>query len=214
MKHFPELQLTPVSARVLGCLLEKETTTPDHYPLTLNSLISACNQSSSRHPVTNYTSDQVEEALQALSADYLVTKVLGGRAPKFEHNLPDVLDLTDAERAILTVLLLRGTQTTGELKQRTDRLHTFHDLAEIEEILTGFIEYPHGPLVERIPSGGGRRVETFRHLLAEIEQEGTASSPARPIEPNNSDGTDWRQQIEQRLESLETQIQDLKNLLN
>ena len=107
MKHFPELQLTPVSARVLGCLLEKQITTPDLYPLTLNSLVTACNQSSSRHPVTNYSADDVTEAIRLLSEDYLVTKVLGGRAPKYEHELGDVLDLTDQERAILTVLLLR-----------------------------------------------------------------------------------------------------------
>jgi len=208
VKHFPELQLTPVSARVLGCLLEKETTTPDHYPLTLNSLILACNQSSSRHPVTHYTGEQVEEALRSLSEDYLVTKVIGGRAPKYEHELSEVLDLTNGERAILTVLLLRGTQTTGELKQRTERLHTFPDLAEIEEILTGFIDYPHGALVARIPSGGGRRVETFRHLLAE-----TDSSEKESTEQESAPTDDWRQQVEERLSTLESQIVELRRLL-
>lgn len=207
MKHFPELQLTSVSARVLGCLLEKEITTPDLYPLTLNSLLTASNQSSSRHPVTNYTADDISEAIRQLSEDYLVTKVLGGRAPKYEHELSDILDLTNAERAILTVLLLRGTQTTGELKQRSERLHTFHDLSEIEEILTGFIGYPHGPLVERIPSGAGRRVETFRHLLAETDN-------IVPTETSTADTSDWKQEIEDRVSILEATVAKLQSLLD
>ena len=204
MKHFPELQLTPVSARVLGCLLEKEILTPDLYPLTLNSLVTACNQSTSRHPVTNFTATEVDEALRLLSEDYLVTKIMGGRAPKFEHNLPDVLALTRAERAIFTVLILRGTQTAGELKQRTDRLHTFHGLDEVEEILTGFIEYPHGPLVERLPTGGGRRVETFRHLLC----KGFADDEEAPHEVRPA--ADWKQAMEERLTALEAEVADLK----
>lgn len=211
MKHFPELQLTPISARVIGCLLEKQVTTPDLYPLTLNSLVTACNQSSSRHPVTNYTADEVTEAIRQLSEDYLVTKVLGGRAPKYEHELSDVLDLTDQERAVLTILLLRGTQTTGEIKQRSERLHSFDSLDEIEEILTGFIDYPHGPLVARIPSGAGRRVETFRHLLAETEDTHETSQQASPNNSNNlnQDG-DWKQEMEARITALESQIAALQ----
>ena len=203
MKHFPELQLTSIGARVLGCLLEKEILTPDLYPLTLNSLVTACNQSTSRHPVTTYSASEIEEALRQLSEDYLVTKIMGGRSPKFEHDLPDILALTNAERAILTVLLLRGTQTAGELKQRTERMHAFHGLDEVEEILTGFIEYPHGPLVERLPTGGGRRVETFRHLLCTGAAE---DEPPREISP----AADWRQAMEERLAALETEVADLK----
>ncbi|WP_193212773.1 YceH family protein [Luteolibacter marinus] len=203
MKHFPELQLTPAGARVLGCLLEKETLTPDQYPLTLNALVAACNQATSRFPVTNHTAGEVEEALRQLSDDYLVTRVLGGRAAKFEHNLPDVLSLTPAERAVFTVLLLRGTQTAGELKQRTERLHAFGDLGEVEEILTGFIEYPHGPLVERLPSGGGRRVETFRHLLCPVDGDEAAADAFDA-------GADWRQWVEQRFAALEAEVAELK----
>ena len=208
MKYFPDLQLTPVSARVLGCLLEKQITTPDLYPLTLNSLVTACNQSSSRHPVTNYSADDVTEAIRLLSEDYLVTKVLGGRAPKYEHELGDVLDLTDQERAILTVLLLRGTQTTGELKQRTERLYSFESLDQIEEILTTFIDYPHGPLVARIPSGAGRRVETFRHLLAETGETPNDS----PINEPSSSDTDWKQEMEERITTLEAKVAELQSL--
>ena len=204
MTHFPELQLSPVGARVLGSLSEKESLTPDYYPLTLNSLVTACNQSTSRHPVTNYSAAEVEEALRQLSEDYLVTKVMSGRTPKFEHNLPDVLALTSAERAVFTVLLLRGTQTAGELKQRTERMHAFHGLDDVEEILTGFIEYPHGPLVERLPAGGGRRVETFRHLLCGGADDDTQ-------EPDASHASaDWQQTVEARLAALEAEVAELK----
>ncbi|MEO5712302.1 MAG: YceH family protein [Luteolibacter sp.] len=206
MKHFPELQLTPISARVLGCLLEKQAQTPDLYPLTLNSLVTACNQSTSRHPVTSHTAQDVEQALRALSEDYLVTKVMGGRAPKFEHCLEDVLHLTDAERAIFTVLLLRGSQTTGELRQRTERMHVFKGLDEVEEILNSFIEYPHGPLVERLPAGGGRRVETFRHLLC-ADAGGQDEGSELPA------GNDWREMMENRLAALEAELAGLKSRL-
>ncbi len=204
MRHFPEIQLSSASARVLGCLLEKEAVTPDHYPMTLNALVAACNQTTSRHPVTEYTSAEVEEALSELNDDYLVTRKLGGRAPKYEHNLPDVLALSDGEKAVLTVLLLRGTQTAGELKQRTDRMHAFGSLAEVEEILGGFIEYPHGPLVERLPAGGGRRVETYRHLLG-----GNDGEPAEPLSAQ-SEAADWRQSVEQRLAALEAEVERLR----
>lgn len=202
MRHFPEIQLSAAASRVLGCLLEKQTVTPDHYPLTVNSLLAACNQRTSRHPVTDYSAADIERALSELSEEYLVSKHLGGRTPKWEHNLPDVLALTDAEQAILTTLMLRGTQTAGELKQRTDRMHVFDSLAEVEEVLAGFIDYPHGPLVERLPAGGGRRVETFRHLLG---GDGDAEPPSA-----ESETTDWRQSIEQRLADLEAEVARLR----
>jgi uncharacterized protein YceH (UPF0502 family) len=204
MRHFPEIQLSAPAARVLGSLLEKEAVTPDHYPLTLNSLIAACNQTTSRHPVTDYDSARIKEALAELSEEYLVSKKIGGRAPKYEHNLSDVLELTPAERAVLTVLLLRGTQTAGELKQRTERMHAFHTLDEVEEILAGFIDYPHGPLVERLPAGAGRRVETFRHRLGGNEDEEEAAPSAK------AEAADWRQSIEQRLAALEAEVARLR----
>ncbi|HSP44243.1 MAG TPA: DUF480 domain-containing protein, partial [Luteolibacter sp.] len=123
MQHFPEIQLTFQEARVLGCLLEKEILTPDSYPLTHNSLLLACNQTTSREPITRFTGEEVAEALRGLSEKYLVEKTLGGRAPKFGHCLQDVLSMQPGERAVLTVLLLRGPQSAGEIRQRTDRLH-------------------------------------------------------------------------------------------
>ena len=201
MQHFPEIQLTSQEARVLGSLLEKEILTPGSYPLTHNSLLIACNQTSSRDPITHFTAEEVAEALRGLSEKYLVEKNLGGRAPRFAHCLQDVLSMQPSERAVLTVLLLRGPQSTGEIRQRTDRLHNFSSLEEVEETLTWFIEYPHGPLVRRIPVGEGRRVESFAHLLS----PSAADSPS-----NHRMDDDWRATIEARLASLESEIAELR----
>jgi uncharacterized protein len=207
MQHFPEIQLTFQEARVLGCLLEKEILTPDSYPLTHNSLVLACNQSTSREPITRFTGEEVSEALRGLSEKYLVEKFLGGRAPKFGHCIQDVLSMQPSERAVLTVLLLRGPQTAGEIRQRTDRLHTFASLEEVEETLTWFIEYPHGALVRRIPVGEGRRVETFVHLLSPAAADMTDNPPAASDAVAEND---WRAAIEARLVRLESEIAELK----
>ncbi len=210
MQHFPEIQLTFQEARVLGCLLEKEILTPGSYPLTQHSLLTACNQSSSREPVTHFTADEVWDALRGLSEKYLIEKTVGGRAPKFEHCIQDVLSLQRSERAVLTVLLLRGQQTAGEIRQRTDRLHTFASLDEVEETLSWFIEYPHGPLVKRIPVGEGRRVETFVHLLSPGSADNSYVTEAAPALSDTLAEDDWRAAIEARLANLEAEIAELK----
>jgi uncharacterized protein len=214
MQHFPEIQLNFQEARVLGCLLEKEILTPGSYPLTHNSLLIACNQTSSRDPTTHFTGEEVSEALRGLSEKYLVEKTLGGRAPKFEHCLQDVLSMQSGERAVLTVLtvlLLRGPQSAGEIRQRTDRLHTFSSLDEVEETLTWFIEYPHGPLVRRIPVGEGRRVETFAHLLSPSSDDSPSVAGEPPAAAADAPAeNDWRAAIEARLASLESEIAELK----
>ena len=225
MQHFPEIQLTFEETRVLGCLLEKETLTPDAYPLSLNSLVTACNQNSSRYPITEFEAGHVLEALRSLSEKYLVEKVVGGRTAKYEHCLKHVLSLQDRERAILTVLLLRGPQTAGELKQRTERIHHFESLAEVEETLAWFIEYPHGPLIRRIPAGGGRRVETFEHLLSEQppapepEPGGSSSEtedcePGCPDTPEHHGDSAWHESIEARLARLEQEVMTLRSRIN
>jgi uncharacterized protein YceH (UPF0502 family) len=210
MQHFPEIQLTFQEARVLGSLLEKEILTPGSYPLTHNSLLIACNQSSSRDPITHFTGEEVSEALRGLSQKYLVEKILGGRAPKFEHCIQDVLSMQQSELAVLTVLLLRGPQSAGEIRQRTDRLHTFSSLDVVEETLSWFIEYPHGPLVRRIPVGEGRRVETFAHLLSTAATDSFSLTDALPATSESPEENDWRAAIEARLASLEYEIAVLK----
>ena len=216
MQHFPDIQLTLAEGRVLGCLLEKEVLTPDSYPLSLNSLVNACNQSSSRNPITSLNAAEVLEALRELSEKYLVEKVLGGRTAKYEHCLTHVLSMQDSERAVLTLLLLRGAQTAGEIRQRSERLHQFGSLDEVEETLSWFIDYPHGPLVKRIPVGEGRRVETFEHLLSEGP---TSPAPAseeisdrapEPTEVSADEDSSWRSKVEARLAALEQELADLR----
>src|SRR5579863_10530642 len=129
--------LHPTEVRVLGALLEKEITTPEYYPLTVNALQNACNQKSSREPVVNYNEEAVTEALAALQYKGLVMKISGAghRVEKYAHRLGEVLNLGRRELALLCVLMLRGPQTTGELRGRTERMHDFADLEEVERVL-------------------------------------------------------------------------------
>ncbi|YCM44165.1 DUF480 domain-containing protein [Verrucomicrobiaceae bacterium 227] len=165
--RFPELQLDFVESRVLGSILEKETTTPDYYPMTAKAIEAACNQSSNRFPTTRLSSEEIEAAIQRLRKKEILMQVhiSGSRVPKYEHQLAEILDMTSAENAIMTVLLLRSVQTAGEIKQRTERMHPFEKVEQVEELLQGFMEYPSGPLVRELPVGSGRRVKTYGHLL-------------------------------------------------
>lgn len=167
IKRFPDLQLGFVESRVLGSLLEKETTTPDYYPMTLKAIEAACNQSSNRNPVTHLSAEEIEEAVQRLRKKeiFIQVHISGSRAPKYEHQLPEILDMTSPEKAVMTILLLRSIQTAGEIKQRTERMHPFETVGQVEEILRGFMEYSYGSLVKEVPVGEGRRVKTYGHLL-------------------------------------------------
>ena len=131
--------LLPAQARVVGCLLEKELTTPDNYPLSMNSLLAACNQTSNRTPVVTYDEPTVSNAIENLRAEGLVRVVYSrsNRVDKYRHVLDEVLDLEAPERAVLAVMLLRGPQTTAELRARTERLHAFDDERAIEAVLEG-----------------------------------------------------------------------------
>ena len=160
--------------RVLGCLVEKESTTPDAYPLTLNSLRLACNQSTSRDPVVSYTDHDVERALTSLRGRGLTRIVhsTSNRAAKFRHVLDDALQLERAELALLSVLLLRGPQTPGELRTRTNRLCSFTDVKEVETILDGLAHRGSGPLVVKLPREPGKRESRYQHLFSgEVDVE-------------------------------------------
>jgi uncharacterized protein YceH (UPF0502 family) len=161
-----------VEIRVLGCLLEKQRTTPDAYPLTLNSLRLACNQSTNRAPVVDYDEETIRDALAHLSRRRWVrlTSYHGSRASKYRHLLDEALGLGDAELALLGVLMLRGAQTPGELKQRTERLHRFDDLAAIEDTLDRLIDRE---LVARLPRQPGQKEERYVQLLGGGEDGGT-----------------------------------------
>lgn len=158
-------ELTPPEERVLGCLLEKQRTTPDTYPLTLNSLRLACNQATNRDPVVDYSEDFVHETLQSLHAKGL-TRVAtghGSRATKYRHLLEDELGISGDEASVLCVLLLRGAQTPGELKTRTERMHRFADLADLDDTLEALTRRG---LIERLERRPGEKQARFRHLFA------------------------------------------------
>lgn len=156
--------LDPVEQRILGCLLEKQRTTPDTYPLTLNALRLACNQSTNRDPVVDYDESLIQDTLQRMHRRELtrVASGHGSRSSKYRHLVNETIGLDDAGQAVLCVLLLRGPQTPGELKTRTERLHHFEDLGEIQLALQHMIE---DGLVQRLDRRPGEKQERYRHLL-------------------------------------------------
>jgi uncharacterized protein YceH (UPF0502 family) len=147
--------LHPVEVRVLGALLEKDITTPEYYPLTVNSLQNACNQKSSREPIVSYDEDMVRQALELLKNKGLAVRISGAghRVEKFAHRLGEKLNLGRREQALLCVLMLRGPQTVGELRGRTERMHDFGDMDEVERVLELLAERDGEPLVARASRG-------------------------------------------------------------
>ena len=160
--------LNDIEARVLGSLVEKQVTTPEYYPLTLNSLTLACNQKNNRTPVTSYNETEVAQALETLREKNLAYVFYGStsRVPKYKHVLPEVMHLSQAEMALICVLLLRGAQTPGELATRGFRLYEFSGLEEVESTLNSLISREPDPLVTRLPRQPGQKETRFAHLLS------------------------------------------------
>src|SRR5690606_15392239 len=169
--------LSPGEVRVLGCLVEKEATVPDTYPLTLNSLRTACNQATSRDPAVQYTDHDVEVALAALRQRGLTRTVhsTSNRATKYRHVLPDVLALDPAETAVLAVLMLRGPQTVGELKGRTERLHALGSTDEVAAVLAALSDR-QPPLVRRLERQPGQKDARWIHLLSPAPEGAPAAT--------------------------------------
>jgi uncharacterized protein len=163
-----ELELTPNEVRVLGSLAEKELTTPDYYPLTLNSLTLACNQKSNRDPVTTLSENDVRCALGMLRGKNLIWEMApsGSRVHKFEHNLRAKFGFTTPDISILCVLMLRGSLTIGEIRGCTGRMHPFKDTAEVEAVLQTLIEAENGPFVVKLPKQPGCKEHRFAHLMS------------------------------------------------
>jgi uncharacterized protein YceH (UPF0502 family) len=179
--------LTDADVRVLGALVEKEITTPDYYPLSLNALTAACNQSSNRHPVVSFDEETVLAAVQHLRHQSLVRGIqrMDSRVTKYEHLLADGMDLTASEIAVMCVLMLRGPQTAGEIRTRTERLAHFESLADVEGTLNALIERAPSPLAVRLPRQAGQKEVRYAHLLsgdvavdASVSHEPLASAPA------------------------------------
>lgn len=173
-------RLGSVQLRVLGCLMEKQRTTPDAYPLSLNALRLAANQSTNRDPVVDYDEATIRDGLHRLERAGLVRLAsgAGSRAAKFRHLLAETLPMSDDEQAVMCVLMLRGAQTPGELKQRTDRMHAFAGLDEVGQTLARLIERG---LVARLERRPGQKEERYRHLLGEDEEQAQAQQPLAAV---------------------------------
>ncbi len=174
-----EIILSEIEVRILGCLVEKEITTPDYYPLTLNALTNACNQKSNRNPVVSYDETAVVRGLDDLSEKGFAKRVsaVGSRVPKYQHTFLDKFDLGKREVAVLCELMLRGPQTSGEIRTHAERMYEFKGLEEVDEILQGLME--HGePLVVKLPRQAGRKEQRYAHLFSgkpEIQGTGQAA---------------------------------------
>ena len=176
-------ELTPIQARVLGCLMEKKETTPDQYPLSLNALRNACNQRSSRDPVMNCTEGEVGHAVRELEGMKLVSEVWGSRVPRYEHTVAKALGLHSKGIALLSTLMLRGPQTLGELRNHSNRLYAFDDLDDVQFALQKLAEH-EPPLATALPRQPGQKEGRFAHLLCgepELpEPTAAAAAAARP----------------------------------
>ena len=199
--------LTDIETRVLGSLIEKQVTTPEYYPLTLNALTLACNQKNNRYPVTSYTENQVSEAVESLREKNLAYVFYGStsRVPKYKHVMPEVMHLSHPEVAVMCVLMLRGAQTLGELRGNASRLHDFSSLEEVEQTLNGLITRDE-PLVARLPRQPGQKEGRFAHLLSgEINVEALAES-----ERVAAAAPSRRANLEEKLEALTAEVEKLK----
>lgn len=157
-------ELTPVQARVLGCLIEKKETTPDQYPLTLNALKNACNQKTARNPVTSYNEGEIGHTLRELESLGMVREAWGARVAKYEHQADKAIGVHSKGLALLCPLMLRGPQTLGELKTNTHRLYEFDDIEDVQYMLQRLAEH-EPPLVMTLPRQPGQKEARFAHLL-------------------------------------------------
>lgn len=162
--------------RVLGSLMEKQLSTPEYYPLTLNALVAACNQKSNREPAMELSEGDVSHALDRLQDEKLIWRVVGGRAVRFDHNLDSVWHLQRAEKAILTMLFLRGPQTTGELRGRSDRLHPFETAGQVDELLRDMSSHSE-PLVRQLSRRAGQKEDRWGQTVGAAVEEAPAPVP-------------------------------------
>jgi uncharacterized protein YceH (UPF0502 family) len=226
-----DMYLDAIQLRVLGSLIEKEIATPENYPLSLNSLVNACNQRSSRDPVLDLTEDQVRQALHSLEELALTTPVRDSRVPKYEHRIRTVLNLRRDETAVLCLLMLRGPQTPGELRSRADRLYSFDDLTAVQSTLERLSTRPAvdadyvansdtastGPLATILPRQPGSREARYAHLLGDppnlaASRPGTidGSDPSVGHAPSSDSATAQRvARLEAEVATLNTAIQEL-----
>lgn len=208
------MELSARAQRVLGSLVEKAMATPDGYPLSRNALRSACNQRTAREPVTDLLDEDVVAGIAELKEHGLVLTrhQPGSRVPKYAHLLHEKLDLRPEHLAVLGVLLLRGPQTVGELRSRTNRMHEYAALGEVEQVLTGLLDHKfHGALVERLPRAPGQKEERWRHLLGPV-----VAATAPSVHGASPDGDELERlrdevaQLRERNARLEAEVAGLR----
>ena len=205
--------LTIVEARVLGCLIEKQLTTPEAYPLTLKALVLACNQKTSREPVLNLTAGQVGQALRSLEGREMARLVMGSRADRWEHRADKALELVTAQVVLLGLLLLRGPQTINELLTRSSRMHDFDDAEQVQHHLERLISRELACL---LPRQSGQREDRYMHVLGDpadlqVILEARASEPSRPA----GDVQEVRiEALETRIAALEERLLQLESAIN
>ncbi len=201
--------LNEIETRVLGSLVEKDITTPDYYPLSLNSLINACNQKNNREPVMNVDEGVVRQALDSLHTQNLAGPAGGAdsRVTKYEHRLQEVFNFNRGETAILCVLLLRGAQTPGELRGRTERMHRFEGLDDVQSTLQRLMQR-EPPVVTVLPRQPGTKEARYAHLLSGEVQPLSDTPPAAMV--NNSGGNEAVARLEDEVQQLRKEVADLK----
>ncbi|GGD12784.1 YceH family protein [Franconibacter pulveris 1160] len=206
MKH----QLSAVEARVIGSLLEKQVTTPEQYPLSVNGVVTACNQKTNREPVMNLSEREVQDALDELVKRHYLRTVsgFGNRVTKYEQRFCNsefgALKLSPPEVALVATLMLRGPQTPGELRSRVGRMYEFADMAEVESALDGLANREDGPFVARLPREPGKRESRYMHLFS-----GETETLAAAVEAVSAPADD----LTQRVEALEAEVAELKSRL-
>jgi len=205
----PARELDAVEVRILGALMEKQLATPEYYPLTLNALVAASNQKSSRDPVMELSEDDVQRALDRLQDEKLVWKVLGGRATRYDHNLDATWQLDRAAKAVMALLFLRGAQTAGELRSRSDRMHEFAAIDDVEATLQHL-----APLVQELPRRPGQKETRWVHVLsgsvtADLSRPETAA-PADEAGASTEPLSIRVQRLEEQVTALTAELRALK----
>jgi uncharacterized protein YceH (UPF0502 family) len=204
----PDGPLPPVALRLLGTLAEKERTVPDTYPLSLNALLAGCNQKTSRHPLMELSEAEALPALELLRERGLVSEVSGSRVTRYAHHLDKALAIPPAAAALITVLILRGAQTAGELRQNTERLHAFADISSVEAYLEELAARPAGALVRELPRAPGSRENRWMHRLGPAEEESAAATPAA-----GAPEADTMAALAERVARLESELAELRAAL-
>ncbi|HUA91946.1 MAG TPA: YceH family protein [Terracidiphilus sp.] len=203
------VRLNAAEARVLGALVEKEVTTPEYYPLSLNALVNACNQRSNREPVMNLDEDEVRQALHGLEEMHLAGRARSadGRVAKYEHWLGEAFNFSRAETALMCVLLLRGPQTPGELRGRTERLHRFEEISDVVAALQKLMER-QAPLVTVLPRQPGTKESRYAHLLSGPVESAPGQAESDPETPAPEPA------YEERVAQLEAAVAELRQQLD